>query len=536
MSAQACRLARGGRIDRSRPLSFTFDGHTYSGFLGDTLASALLANGVHLIGRSFKYHRPRRHLQRGARGTERTDQPARGRPAEPNVAPTTVELFEGLEAHSQNHWPSLGFDMMNVIDRFSRVLRSRFLLQDIHGPVPPRLDGLREDSSGGRRDSGIPRSNGTPIATRKAMRSAMSSCSWVAARRGSSPRWPPDAVGRACCLGGGRGGPARGVAALAAEWRRDRCMARCGGRRIAKALPNVRLMTRTTAFGAYDNLVFGLIERVGDHLPVPGTGQPRQRYWILRTRQALLATGMLERPIVFGNNDLPGVMLASAGASYVNRHAVVPGRKIVVFTNNDTAYRAALDLAAAGADVAVVDIRGAISPELGRAAREAKIALHLGCAVARANGGKRVRSADVCAFDSVQAKIGTAKLRLPCDLLLVSGGWTPTLQLLGQRGARPVYDEKRTMLVAERLPRGNRVAGSASGELRLQQRVISGLEAGCAAAEACGFTAQPDRESAGAKLPDERAHDGHRARRGDSGSSGRRTQEEVRRFPARCRL
>ncbi len=504
MSAQPCRLARGGRIDRSRLLSFAFDGRTYTGFHGDTLASALLANGVHLVGRSFKYHRPRGIYSAGPEEPSALISLRTGGRHEPNVAPTTVELFEGLEAHSQNNWPSLDFDVMGIIDRFSRVFAAGFYYKTFMGPFRGAWMFYEKFI---RRATGF----GNPPLERDPDRYEKSHafCDVLVVGGGAS--------GLAAALAAGRSGARVVLVEDGAELGGALLSRPLGGEADAwlaaavgelRTLPNVRLMTRTTAFGAYDNLVFGLVERVADHLPVPESGQPRQRYWVLRARQALLATGMIERPIVFGNNDLPGVMLASAGHSYVNRHAVVPGRKIVVFTNNDTAYRAAFDLAAVGAGVAVVDIREGISAELDQAAREANIALHLGSAVARANGGKRVDSADVCAFDAVHAKIGAAKLHLPCDLLLVSGGWTPTLQLLGQRGAKPVYDEKRAMLVAGQLPRGYRVAGSASGEPGLRERVFSGLEEGRAAAVACGFTASPERASVGAKLPEERVMTG----------------------------
>ena len=501
MSAQPFRLARGGRIDRTRPLSFTFDGRTYGGFSGDTLASALLANGVHLVGRSFKYHRPRGIYTAGHEEPNALVSLRKGDRHEPNVAATTVELFDGLEARSQNRWPSLDFDVMRVVDRFSTIFAAGFYYKTFMGPT-------------GR--------------------------AWMfyehfirkAAGFGDPPQaQDPDRYekGHAFCdvlvVGGGVSGLA---AALAAGRRGARVVlveddAGFGGSLLSRAsggatdawldaivaeleaLPNVRLMNRTTVFGAFDNRVFGLLERVGDHLPVPAPGQPRQRYWIVRTRQVLLATGMLERPIVFGNNDLPGVMLASAARCYVKRHAVVPGRRVVVFTNNDTAYDAALDLVAAGAAVGVVDARNTISEDLERATTRARIPLHLGCAVARANGSKHVRSVDVSAFDPVRAEIGAAKPRLPCDLLLVSGGWSPTLQLLGQRGVRPVYDAKRAMLVAGNLPDGYRVTGSASGELCLRRRVESGTREGSAAADACGFGGSPQPAPRGDTLPAERA-------------------------------
>jgi heterotetrameric sarcosine oxidase alpha subunit len=501
MSAQPFRLTRRGRIDQTRPLLFTFDGRAYSGFSGDTLASALLANGVHLVGRSFKYHRPRGIYTAGLEEPNALVSLRKGNRHEPNVTATTVELFDGLEARSQNRWPSLDFDLMRVIDRVSTIFAAGFYYKTFMGPT-----------------------RGAWKFYEKFIRRA--------AGFGDPPLAPdPDRYekGHAFCdvliVGGG---PSGLTAALAAGRRGARVVltedgADLGGSLLTRpvggetdawldavvgelrSLPNVRTMNRTTVFGAYDNRVFGLLERVGDHLPVPGPGQTRQRYWILRTQQVILATGMLERPIVFGNNDLPGVMLASAARCYANRYAVVPGRKAVVFTNNDTAYDAALDLAVAGVNVDVVDVRNAISADLERAASQAGIPLHLGCAIARANGNKHVRSVDVCAFDPVRAEIGTAKPRLPCDLLLVSGGWTPTLQLLGQRGVRPVYDAKRAMLIAENVPDAYRVAGSASGEMSLRQRVEHGLRAGSAAAEACGFAGYPQPASLADALPAERA-------------------------------
>jgi sarcosine oxidase subunit alpha len=254
-------------------------------------------------------------------------------------------------------------------------------------------------------------------------------------------------------------------------------------------------MARTTAFGAYDNGVFGLIERVSDHLARPEPYQPRQRFWILRTRQAILATGMVERPLVFGNNDLPGVMLASAARSYVNRYAVSLGRAVVVFTTNDSAYEAALACAGAGAKVYVVDVRPDVPADLRRTAQEAGIALYLGCAVATAHGRARVRSVDVVDYFVAQGKSGALRGRLACDGLLVSGGWTPTLQLLGQRGCKPTYDDELATFVAKQVPDGYRLTGGAAGVLRLDRSVEHAWETGQLAAQACDLTAAPPEPS-----------------------------------------
>jgi len=485
VSTQPYRLGSGGRIDRSRPLSFVFDGRTYGGYAGDTLASALLANGVRLVGRSMKYHRPRGVYAAGVEEPNALVTLRRGERREPNVPATTIELFDGLFAESQNCWPSLQFDLLRAVDRFSRLFSAGFYYKTFMGPT----------RSAWRLYEGIIRKS---------------------AGLGSAPsEADPDRYEKShafCDVLIVGGGPSGVTAALAAGLAGARVMLieegpLLGGSLLARAsgaptdawleraltelgsLANVRVMTRTTAFGAYDHGVFGLLERVSDHLAAPKPHQPRQRSWIVRARQAVLATGMLERPLVFGNNDLPGVMLASAARCFVNRYAVTAGRNVVVFTNNDSAYEAAVDHAAAGASVAVVDVRREPSAELQRAAREAGIALHPGSAVVAARGGKRVRSADVVDFDAVRRQSGALRARLRCDALLVSGGWTPTLQLLGQRGTKPVYDEQRAMFVARDVPPDYHLAGAVSGEVDPEQCIRGAWSSGQLAARACGFAA-----------------------------------------------
>jgi len=267
-------------------------------------------------------------------------------------------------------------------------------------------------------------------------------------------------------------------------------------------LPNVQVMTRTCAFGAYDAMTFALLERVSDHLVKPAPFQPRQRYWRVRAERAILATGMIERPIVFGNNDLPGVMLAGAVRTYVNRHAALPGRRAVVFTNNDTAYTTAADLRAAGADVSVVDVRSRISTDLSARMNRVGIELYLGCAVGHANGGRHVSSVDIVPFDAGKPARARVQKRLPCDLLAVSGGWTPTLHLMGQRGAKPVYEEARAMLIAGTIPDGFDIAGGAAGLFDLRACVTDGMRAGVAAANCCEHKAVAQGKSLADGLAD----------------------------------
>lgn len=487
MTTQPWRLDRGGRIDRARALRFTFDGRALTGCAGDTLASALLANGVHLVGRSFKYHRPRGICTAGIDEPNALVGIRRGGRFEPNVAATTVELHDGLEARSQNAWPSLAFDAMRVVDRFSKVFAAGFYYKTFMGPTRGAWMFYEKFI---RRAAGFGDAPSEPDPDRYEKANAFCDVAVVGG----------GAAGIAAALAAGRAG-ARVVLveddaglggtllARPAGGASDAWLAAAAGE--LSSLANVRVLTRTTAFGAYDNRVLALLERVSDHLAEPEPFQPRQRYWVLRAREVVLATGALERGIAFGNNDLPGVMLASAARVYRNRHAVLVGRDVVGFTNNDSAYDAALELAAAGARVTVVDARAEVAPDLARAAQAAGVAVRAGTAVARATGALRVREVELCAYSAATGASGASSGRLRCDALLVSGGFSPTLHLLGQRGARLGYDAARAMLVAKDVPAGHHVAGSAAGELDIAARIDGGWKCGIAAAAACGKVPTP---------------------------------------------
>jgi sarcosine oxidase subunit alpha len=481
MTGQARRLAAGGRINRSRPISFRFDGRSYGGYEGDTLASALLANGVTLVGRSFKYHRPRGIYSAGieepnALVTLRGE----GR-HEPNVPATKVELFDGLEAQSQNRWPSLRHDVMGAVGLFPKVFGAGFYYKTFMGPTR-RAWMFYEHFIRKAAGMGDPTHAPDPDHYEK----AHAFCDLLVIGAGPAGLAAAVAAGRSGLrvilveddaeLGGSLLGCRNGPAG---DWLKSTLA-------DLAALPSVRVMTRTCAFGAYDGMTFGLLERVGDHLAVPAPFQPRQRYWRVRAERAILATGMIERPIVFANNDLPGVMLADAARSYVNRFAVRPGRRVVVFTNNDSAYGAAEDLRASGADVSIVDIRAVIPEALRARTAKAGIAVLSGCAVGRANGKRAVTSVDIVPFDARRPAAARTRTRLSCDLLAVSGGWTPTLHLLAQRGCKPVYDEDRAMLVAADLPEGFHLAGAAAGYTALRSSIDSGVAAAQAAAQECG--------------------------------------------------
>ncbi len=473
------RLPSGGRIDRAAPISFRFDGKRYRGFAGDTLASALLANGVGLVGRSFKYHRPRGVYSAGVEEPSALVTLRDGARREPNIPATTVELYEGLAAESQNRWPSLAFDAMAVNGLFSPFFSAGFYYKTFMGP------------------------------TRK---------SWMffepfirrAAGLGTATKEPdPDHYEKAhafCDVLVVGAGPAGIAAALAAGQAGRRVLlveqqAEPGGALLSNpaaapwlaealgqlaGLANVRVMARTTAFGYYDGNTLGLVQRVSDHLAVPAKHQPRQRYWIARARQVVLATGAIERPLAFANNDLPGIMLASAARSYVNRYGVLPGRNAVVFTNNDSAYQAALDLKAAGARVALVDSRAEHPAALRAEAEGQGIELLAGHAVASAGNGTRLKYVDLAPLGA-DGTAGAAQRR-PCDLLGVSGGWQPTVHLHSQSRVPLTFDEALAAFMPGALRPGQHSAGACHGAFALADCIAAGAAAGSAAAEAAGGT------------------------------------------------
>ena len=499
MSEQACRLAEGGRIDREHALTFSFDGRRYSGFSGDTLASALLANGIRLVARSFKYHRPRGIYAAGIEEPNALFALKSGDRVVPNVRGTGVELHDGLVATSQNRWPSLRLDLMSVVGLFPKLFAAGFYYKTFMGPTRRAwlvYEHFIREAAG----MGVAASGPDPAHYEK----ADAFCDVLVVGAGPS--------GLMAALSAGRSG-ARVILVEDDSELGGSLLARPPGGRMdqwldavtaeLESLANVRIMQRTCVFGAYDNLVFGLVERINEHRSDPEPFAPWQRYWIVRARRAILAAGMIERPVVFGNNDLPGVMLASAARTYLNRFAVRVGRKIAVFTNNNSAYSAAFEFAGAGSDVIVVDSRRQVDSGLVRVAREAGITLHQGHAITRANGGQRVRSVDVVRYRGTASLTKKTGFKLSCDALFVSGGWTPTLHLLSQRGPKPVYDDERAMFVAGHVPEGFLLAGGAASDLRLQDGVRSGERAGKAAADQCGFATRSARTRALPELQDD---------------------------------
>jgi sarcosine oxidase subunit alpha len=476
------RLPAGGRIDRTRPIGFAFDGRRYQGFAGDTLASALLANGVQLVSRSFKYHRPRGIFGAGAEEPNALVQLGAGARTEPNLRATQVELFEGLAARSQNCWPSVGFDLGEASDLLGPLFPAGFYYKTFMWP--PSFWHLYERLI--RRAAGMGEAPREPDPDR--YEHVHAHCDVLIV--GAGP------AGLAAALAASQSGarviladeqPELGGSLLsepadhpAHAWR-DVTLATLG------ALPETRLLARTTVFGYYDHNFLGLLERVSDHLGPQAPHLPRQRLWKVRARQVVLATGAIERPLVFAGNDRPGVMLAGAVRTYLQRYAVRPHRAVVL-TNNDGAYATALDLHAAKAGVTVIDIRPDASGALPARARAAGIRVLAGHAISATVGHRKVREVEVRPLRDGRIE-GKAE-RVLCDVVAVSGGWNPTIHLQSQSRARPQYNAARAIFLPGAAVQAERSAGACNGALTLAACLHDGAQAGVGAAQAAGFKAE----------------------------------------------
>ncbi|MCB1383521.1 MAG: sarcosine oxidase subunit alpha family protein [Notoacmeibacter sp.] len=476
----AFRLAGKGRLSPSRAVRFTFDGTSYEGLEGDTVASALLANGVHLAGRSFKYHRPRGILTAGPEEPNALAAIGAGAARHtPNVRITVQELHDGLVATSQNRWPSLRHDIGAVNSLGAPFFSAGFYYKTFMWPKKA-WDKLYEPFI--RQAAGLGTSPKEPDPDHYASRFAHCDVLVV----GAGP------AGIAAALAAAQTGASVILAdenPLPGGALRHESGARINGMSgwswaqetmgELAAMDNVRYLTRTTAFGYHAQNFVGLAERVTDHLAQPDKSLPRERLWQVRAGEVILATGSIERQMLFDGNDLPGVMMAGAARTYLNHYGVAPGRKVAVYTACDSAYGAAIDLARAGVSiVAIADWRNDPSGPLVDEARALGIKVLGGHEVVKAKGRLRVTGIDVRARD------GGGKRSFSVDALLMSGGWTPSVHLYSQSRGKVAWDEATGRFLPGAQVQACRSVGTCNGTDDLADGIAEGLAAGRAAAGA----------------------------------------------------
>ena len=473
---QGFRLKKEGLINRNKLIKFKFNGKNYSGYEGDTLASALLANGIHLIGRSFKYHRPRGFFGAGVDEPNAKLQVKINGYSEPNINATEIELVEGLSASSQNCWPSVNFDIGAINNFLNKFFPAGFYYKTfmwpksfwyrVYEPFIRKAAGLGVASLEKDNERYDHKYEYCDLLVTGSGPAGLSSA-YAAAKNGAKVILAEDK-------------PRFGGSLLTDNVTIDNLSGKEWANKIIselKAMPNVIVKNRSQVFGYYDHNMMVMFEKTGDHLEKKSKFTPRQRLWYIRAKEVLLSTGSIERPIVFGNNDTPGVFLSAAAKEYMKVYGVLIGKKPVIFTNNDSAYETAIEFKKNGVNPIILDTREDKNSELIDEARNLDIDIKFSYAVINANGYKKVKSATIGKLNKNKDSFENVET-INCDCICVSGFWTPTVHLASQSGNKLKFSEKIDAFIPDKSKQKEHSIGASNGSFTLKETIESGFKLG----------------------------------------------------------
>ncbi len=479
--SQAYRIKDKGYINRKKLINFKFNGKNYTGFEGDTLASALLANGIHLIGRSFKYHRPRGFFAAGVDEPNAKLQVLLNGHSEPNVNATEIELVEGISATSQNCWPSVEFDIGAINNLLNKFFPAGFYYKTfmwpksfwyrIYEPFIRKAAGLGVASIEKDKERYEHKFEYCDLLVTGSGPAGLSSA-YAAAKSGAKVILAEDKHR----FGGSLLTDDVSIDNLSGKDWADKIISEL------KEMPNVTIKNRSQVFGYYDHNMLVMFERVGDHLEKKSKFTPRQRLWYIRCKEVILSTGSIERPIVFGNNDTPGVMLASGAKEYMKVYGVLVGTKPLIFTNNDSAYETAIEFKNNGVDPLVIDSREEQNSELVNEAKNKGIKIKFNHAVIKANGYKKVNSALIGELNENKSEYKNTNI-VECDCICVSGFWTPSVHLASQSGNKLKFKKEIDAFIPDKSKQNEVTVGAANGDFTLGSTLNAGFKAGTAASK-----------------------------------------------------
>ncbi len=470
------RLDKGGLINRNKKISFKFNGKKYFGYEGDTLASALIANGVHLVGRSFKYHRPRGFFGAGVDEPYAIVQMNRNNEVDPNVRATEQELFEGLEAKSVNCWPNVDFDIGAINNFLNKFFPAGFYYKTfmwpksfwykVYEPIIRKAAGFGAASIKHDKERYEHKYEYCDLLITGSGPSGLASA-YAAAQNGArvilaedKSRFGGSLLTSEVTIGNQSG----------REWS-EKIISEL------KLMPNVVVKNRSQVFGYYDHNMLVMSERISDHLPKTEKYSPKQRLWYIRAKEVIISSGSIERPLVFGNNDTPGVMLSSAAKEYLKIYAVLVGKKPLIFTNNDSGYETAIEFKKNGINPIILDTRKDPNSEIIKEAKDLNINIKLSHVVVAAKGYKKVKSADIAKISEDKKNISNIE-NIQCDCICVSGFWTPTIHLASQSGNKTKFKEEIDAFLPNQSKQKETTLGSANGIFTLEETLKTSFEKG----------------------------------------------------------